>query len=61
MKNKIIISKEIREIANKIWALEQECQEGKNISKNLKEMENLTNKLTFQDILLIADILEAKG
>jgi len=59
--SKKIISNNAREIANKIWALEQECQKGKNISKNLKEMQDITEKLTLQDILLIADILEARG
>lgn len=59
--SKKIISNNTREIANKIWTLEQECQEGKNISKNLKEMQDITEKLTLQDILLIADILEARG
>lgn len=53
--------KELTKIASDIWDLELRCQNNENISKNLHEMTNMIEKLSLQDILLLADILESKG
>ena len=49
---------ELRKIAKKIWDLEQECQSGNNVSKNLKEMENISEGLDLEELLYIAAYLE---
>ena len=52
---------ELNKLASDIWNLELKCQKGENVSKNLQEMTNMTDKLSLADILLLADILESKG
>lgn len=54
-------NKKLKKIASDIWDLELRCQNGENISKNLQKMTDMTEKLSLQDILLLADILESKG
>lgn len=45
--------KDIKQIASKIWSLEQECQENKDVSENLKEIENIANNLSLTDLFKI--------
>lgn len=54
-------NKKLKKIASDIWDLELRCQNGENISENLQKMTDMTEKLSLQDILLLADILESKG
>lgn len=49
---------ELKQIADKIWNLEKECQSGNNISKNLQEMESISRKLNLEELLYIAAYLE---
>lgn len=50
--------KKLQEIAEQIISLEQECQQGINISENLKKMEELMKDLPFEEILELNEILE---
>lgn len=54
-------NKKLKKIASDIWDLELRCQNGENISENLHKMTNMIEKLSLQDILLLANILESKG
>ena len=48
----------LQEIAEQIISLEQECQQGINISENLEKMEELMKDLPFKEILELNEILE---
>lgn len=50
--------KKIKQIAEEIILLEQECQQGINISKNLQKMEELMENLPLKDILKLNEIIE---
>ena len=53
--------KKLQEIAEQIISLEQECQQGINISENLEKMEEkkeLMKDLPFEEILKLNEILE---
>lgn len=50
--------KKIKQIAEEIILLEQECQQGINISENLQKMEELMGNLPFKDILKLNEIIE---
>ena len=50
--------KNLKEIAEQIVLLEQECQQGINISENLEKMEELMKDLPFKEILELNEILE---
>ena len=50
--------KNLKEIAEQIALLEQECQQGINISENLEKMEELMKDLPFEEILELNEILE---
>lgn len=52
--------KKLKEIAEQIISLEQECQQGINISENLQKMENLMKDLPFEEMLELNEILEKK-
>ena len=43
--------KEIKKIAQEIQKLEQECQQGINVSENLKKMEEIMLSLPFEELL----------
>ena len=43
--------KEIKKIAQEIQKLEQECQQGINVSENLKKMEEIMLSLPFEKLL----------
>ena len=48
----------LKEYAEKIWNLEQECQQGKNVSKNLKTLEEMTRSLPLDDLFQLASFME---
>lgn len=50
--------KRIKKIAKQIQQLEEECQQGNNISENLKKMEELMSNLPFEEMLELNEILE---
>lgn len=50
--------KKIKQIAEEIILLEQECQQGINISENLQKMEKLMENLPLKDILKLNEIIE---
>lgn len=52
--------KNIKNIAKQIARLEQECQQGINVSKNLAKMEELMSTLPFDKMLELNLILEKK-
>ena len=47
MKNK----NKIKNLAKEIALLEQECEQGINVSENLKKMEEIMTELPFEDLL----------
>ena len=50
--------KKIKKIAQEIQKLEQECQQGINISENLEKMEKLMEDVPFDALLELNEILE---
>lgn len=52
--------KNLKEIAEQIVLLEQECQQGINISENLEKMDNLMKNIPFDKLLELNEILEKK-
>ena len=52
--------KKIKNIANQIIELEQECQQGINVSENLKKMDKLMKNLSFKELLELNEIVEKK-
>ena len=50
--------KNLKEIAEQIILLEQECQQGINISENLEKMEKLMEDIPFDALLELNEILE---
>lgn len=50
--------KNLKEIAEQIALLEQECQQGINISENLEKMDNLMKNIPFDKLLELNEILE---
>lgn len=50
--------KNLKEIAEQIVLLEQECQQDINISENLEKMEKLMKDIPFDALLELNEILE---
>ena len=50
---------ELKKIASELWNLELKCQKGENVSDNMQKMEEITNKLSFYDLLKITNYMEA--
>lgn len=50
----------IEQLALKIISLEKECQQNKNVEKNLIEMEKLTMTLSLEDMLTIDEYITKK-
>ena len=57
---KIKLSSALKEVANKIYSLELECQEGKNVQENQQKIENIMSSLSFEDVLLLDDYIQRK-
>ena len=51
---------ELEQLALKIINLEKECQQNKNIEKNLIEMEKLIATLSLEDMLAIDEFITKK-
>lgn len=56
MKNK----KRIKESAEKIIALEKECQLGKNVQENMQKMQDIMLTLSFEDLLFIDEYIQSQ-
>ena len=54
------MKKNLKEIAEQIVLLEQECQQGINISENLEKMEILMKDIPFDALLELNEIVEKK-
>lgn len=52
--------KELKNIANRIIQLENACQNQDNISKNMSEMDKILSELSFQDLMAVLLLLEAR-
>ena len=50
--------KELKKYAKKILNLELLCQQGIDVSKNLKKMKNIFNNFTIDDLFRINEIME---
>ena len=50
----------LEQLALKIISLEEECQQNKNVEKNLIEMEKLTMTLSLEDMLAIDEYITKK-
>ena len=48
---------ELKKLALRIKDLELKCQKGENIPKNLKEIEQIAEKLSFEDLLKLDEIM----
>lgn len=51
-------NKEKNTIARKLMELEQECQKGNNISKNLSKMNEVIEPLSIQDLIELDAYME---
>ena len=49
---------ELKELASKLWILEQKCQKNENLSENKKQMEKLIRNLSIVDILQLSEYME---
>ena len=52
-------SKEIKSIASKIWNLEQKCQKGENVSKNMALMAEMCKGMSLEDLIRLDEQMEA--
>lgn len=50
----------LEQLALKIISLEEECQQNKNVEKNLIEMEKLITALSLEDMLAIDEYITKK-
>ena len=57
---KIKLSSALKEVANKIYALEIECQEGKNVQENMAKIEKIMNSLSLLEIMQLDEYLTTK-
>lgn len=49
--------KKLKELAKQIYNLEQECQLGKNIQKNINKIEQLIQNLSIEEMLIIDEYI----
>ena len=57
---KIKLSSALKEVANKIYSLELECQEGKNVQENMAKIEKIMNSLSLSEIMELDEYLTTK-
>jgi hypothetical protein len=48
---------ELKKLASQIKSLELKCQKGENVSNNLKEIEQIAEKLTLEDLIKIDEMI----
>ena len=57
---KIKLSSALKEVANKIYSLELECQEGKNVQENMTKIEEIMSSLSLTEVMQIDEYLNTK-
>ena len=57
---KIKLSSALKEVANKIYSLELECQEGKNVQENMTKIEKIMSSLSLTEVMQIDEYLTTK-
>lgn len=57
---KIKLPSALKEVANKIYSLEIECQEGKNVQENMTKIEELMNSLSLSEAMQLDEYLTTK-
>lgn len=57
---KIKLSSALKEVANKIYSLELECQEGKNVQENMTNIEEIMSSLSLTEVMQIDEYLTTK-
>ena len=57
---KIKLSSALKEVANKIYSLELECQEGKNVQENMTKIEEIMSSLSLAEVMQIDEYLTTK-
>ena len=57
---KIRLSSALKEVANKIYSLELECQEGKNVQENMTKIEEIMSSLSLTEVMQIDEYLTTK-
>ena len=57
---KIKLSSALKEVANKIYSLELECQEGKNVQENMTKIEEIMSSLSLSEVMQIDEYLTTK-
>lgn len=48
---------ELKKLASQIKSLELKCQQGEDVSNNLKKIEQIAEKLTLEDLMKIDEII----
>jgi len=51
--------KKIFKLASEIYNLEKKCQNGENVSENMKKMTELCKSLSLEELLQLDEALEA--
>lgn len=57
---KIKLPSALKEVANKIYSLELECQEGKNVQENMTKIEEIMSSLSLSEVMQIDEYLTTK-
>lgn len=57
---KIKLPSALKEVANKIYSLELECQEGKNVQENMTKIEEIMSSLSLTEVMQIDEYLTTK-
>ena len=57
---KIKLSSALKEVANKIYSLELECQEGKNVQENMTKIEEIMSSFSLTEVMQIDEYLTTK-
>lgn len=57
---KIKLPAALKEVANKIYSLELECQEGKNVQENMTKIEEIMSSLSLTEVMQIDEYLTTK-
>lgn len=57
---KIKLPSALKEVTNKIYSLELECQEGKNVQENMTKIEEIMSSLSLSEVMQIDEYLTTK-
>lgn len=48
----------LKKIASDLWDLEQKCQNDENVSENMKKMTEISQELSFNDLLQLIEYMD---